>query len=138
MKPGPLRGMLHRVRARWVRWRSGTRIRCRGSGHRVDAADALLSGVTIEIEGTGNRLVIGAQTRMWGGSIKIHGRNLLCEVAGYCQLRNTELTVEDEGSRLILLGSVSGTGCRLLAGEGGLVHIGNDCMMSVDADVRNT
>jgi acetyltransferase-like isoleucine patch superfamily enzyme len=110
----------------------------RGEGHRVELADALLHGVAIDISGRGNRLVIGRNTRMWGASIKIRGRNLQCIIGDSCRLRETRFVVEDDSSRLIVKSESSGTGCTLLAGEGGTVEIGRDCMMSVAADIRNT
>lgn len=127
-----------RLSARWIRFRTGSRIVCKGLNHRLEFGDAILRGVQIEIEGRGNQLVIGAETRMWAGKVKLHGENLRCEIGDHCQLRGVELTVEDKGSRIVIHDSTSGTRCRLLAGEGGLVQIGIDCMMSVNADIRNT
>jgi acetyltransferase-like isoleucine patch superfamily enzyme len=117
---------------------SGTRIRVGGHGHRLNIDEARLFGAKIEISGENNQLSVGANTRMWGAVIKLHGRNLRCVIGEHCRLRNVEITLEDTNSRLVIKSSTSGTGCHLLSGEGGLVEVGEDCMMSVNADVRNT
>lgn len=127
-----------RLRSRWIRWKSGTRIHCRGTGHTVDVSKALLFGVTIEISGKGNELTIGRNTRIWGATIHLRGENLRCTIANDCKLRHVVLVVEDNGSRLSIGQLTSGTGCTLLAGEGGVVQIGEDCMMSAGADIRNS
>lgn len=104
----------------------------------MELNDALLYGVTIDIDGRGNRLTIGRNTRIWGASIKLRGENLHCVIGEECRLREVRYVVEDRGSRLIVKDGSSGTGCTILAGEGGRVEVGRDCMMSVAADVRNT
>lgn len=129
---------ISRLRSHGIRLLSRTRVHVKGSGHRVEIDSARLFGSKIEITGENNRLVIGPNTRMWDSVIKLHGRNLHCEIGEHCRLRNVEITLEDVGSRLVIKSSTSGTGCRLLSGEGRLVEIGEDCMMSVHADIRNT
>lgn len=127
-----------RLRSRMIRVLSRTRVRVKGHGHRVEIDDARLFGAKIEISGDRNQLIIGSHTRLWGAVIKLHGRNLRCEIGEHCRLRNVEITLEDVGSRIVIKSSTSGTGCRLLSGEGRLIEIGEDCMMSVNADLRNT
>lgn len=132
------RSVLTRLRARLIRFRSGTRVRVRGTGHRLAIDGARLFGVTIEIEGAGNELTIDPTARLWGGTIRLTGENGRCVIGDHCKLRGVSLIVEDKASRLVIKRQTSGTGCRILAGEGGLVEIGEDCMMSVGADIRNT
>lgn len=134
----PRTSWISRLRSRAIRVLSRTHVRVRGTGHRLEIDDARLFGAKIEISGAQNQLVIGPNTRMWGAVIKLHGRNLRCEIGEHCRLRNVEITLEDVGSRVVIKSSTSGTGCRLLSGEGRLVEIGEDCMMSVNADIRNT
>jgi carbonic anhydrase/acetyltransferase-like protein (isoleucine patch superfamily) len=130
--------MRNRLKAFWIRLRSGTRIRTAGPGHRVDVSEAFLYGVRIDIGGRGNQLAIGRNTRMWGATIKMRGENLRCSIGPGCRLRETRFVIEDRSSRLIIKAESSGTGCTLLAGEGGTVEIGRDCMMSANSDIRNT
>jgi acetyltransferase-like isoleucine patch superfamily enzyme len=121
-----------------MRWYSGTRVHATGPGHRIDITAANLVGVALEISGSGNRLTVGANTRIWGGTIKLSGHNLHCEIGEHCKLRRPTLVVEDRGSRLTIGQHSSGTAITLLAGEGGHVSIGADCMMAAGTDVRNT
>lgn len=130
--------LVNRLRARWVRWKSGTKVRCSGEGHQVNIEDALLFGVRVEISGSGNELTIGKDTRIWGATIQLRGENLRCVIENDCKLRHVVLVVEDTGSRLVVRQSTSGTGCTIIACEGGLVQIGRDCMMSAGSDIRNT
>jgi acetyltransferase-like isoleucine patch superfamily enzyme len=138
MNSAPQTAWLTRLRSRCIRVLSGTRVRVRGRGHRVDIDEARLFGAKIEISGENNELSVGPNSRLWGAVIKLHGQNLRCVIGEHCRLRNVEITLEDANSRLVIKSSTSGTGCRLLSGEGGLVEVGEDCMMSVNADVRNT
>lgn len=127
-----------RLRSRWIRWKTGTKIRCTGRGHRVEVDGALLFGVKIDISGEGNQLSIGPNARLWNSTIYLRGTNLRCVIGNDCKLRHVVMTVEDEGSRLVIRQKSSGTGCNLLSCEGSLVQIGEDCMMSSGADIRNS
>ena len=126
------------LRTRWIRRKSGTTVECTGEGHSVEMRHASLYHVRIEISGRGNRLVIGAHTRIWGATIQLRGDNLECIIENDCRLRHAVLVVEDRGSRLIVGKSTSGTGCTLLSCEGGSVEIGEDCMMSAGSGIRNS
>jgi acetyltransferase-like isoleucine patch superfamily enzyme len=126
------------LRTRWIRRKFGTTVECTGEGHSVEMSHASLYKVRIEISGRGNHLVIGANTRIWGGTIQLRGENLRCTVEHDCRLRYAVLVVEDRGSRLIVRKSTSGTGCTLLSCEGGQVEIGEDCMMSAGSGIRNS
>jgi acetyltransferase-like isoleucine patch superfamily enzyme len=131
-------GWLDRLRALCIRIYSGTKVQISGSNHRVEWSNSRVMAGRIEISGTNNELIIGSNTRLWETTIKINGNNLRCFIGSHCRLRCLELIVEDNGSSLVIGSDSSGTGARLLAGEGGRVEIGDDCMMSVGADVRNT
>ncbi|ACB76546.1 acyltransferase [Opitutus terrae] len=133
-----VRDWLRRAKCLAVRLRTGTRVKVRGQGNRVEISRAMLHGVTIEISGRGNELTIGPGARLWGAAIKLRGNNLRCVIGAYCKLRHVRYTVEDDGSRLLVGNESSGTGCSVVVCEGGLVQVGRDCMMSADADVRNT
>lgn len=138
MTSTPPVSLKHRLRAWLIRFRTGTNVSMQGHGHRLCIAGARLFGCKVEVEGHGNTLMIHPQARLWETNIKLTGDNLTCTIGDHCVLRGITVIVEDSHSRLLIKRCVSGTGCRLLAGEGGLVEIGEDCMMSVGADVRNT
>ncbi len=127
-----------RLRARLIRFWTGTTVRVRGHGHRVSIDGARLFSVTIEITGRRNELTIHPDARLWGANIKLMGDDVSCTIGDHCRLRGASLIVEDNASRLVIKRCTSGTGCRILAGEGRAVEIGEDCMISVGADIRNT
>lgn len=136
MKGSELNRWLERMKCLAVRLRTGTTVRTRGAGHRVSIERARLYETTIEISGHGNQLIIAPGARLWGAAIKLRGTNLRCTIGEQCRLRHVRYTIEDHASRLVIGAESSGTGCSIVVGEGGLVQVGRDCMMSSGADVE--
>ena len=119
-------------------WLHGSRIRVTGQGHHVQRHNAILRGTRIEISGSGCRLVIGPGARLWGCAITLAGDGVELVIGANCQLRHVRLSVEDRGSRLAIGAKTSMTGPTLIAQEGRLLQVGEDCMVAQHAEVRNS
>jgi len=119
-------------------WLHGTRIRYLGSGHRVECRNSILRGTEVEILGSNCRLTVGPGARLWGCSITLKGEGAELYIGADCRLRRVRLSVEDRGTRLQIGAKTSITGATLVAQEGRLLQVGEDCMIAQHAELRNS
>ena len=119
-------------------WLHGSRVRITGHGHQVQRHSALLRQTRIEISGSNCRLVIGPGARLWGCAITLAGDGVELVIGADCQLRHARLSVEDRSSRLAIGAKTSMTGATLIAQEGHLLQLGEDCMVAQHAELRNS
>lgn len=124
--------------ARVRSWLLGTRHRTSGHGHVRQLHNALLTKTEIEIGGEDCRLEIGPGARLWDCSIKLAGRGAVLRIGADCRLRKVRLVAEDDGSLLEIGDGTSMTGPTVLSQEGCTVHIGRDCMVAQNAEIRNS
>ena len=124
--------------ARLQRMLSGPVIRRSGRGHRVLFGDCRISRGSISISGERNTLEIGPGARLWDVHVELNGTGLVCLIGAHCRLRGATLVVEDRGSRLELGGRTTLIGAVIVASEGGLIRIGEDCLVAAGADIRNS
>jgi acetyltransferase-like isoleucine patch superfamily enzyme len=119
-------------------WLHGTRIRYRGDGHQVACLNSVLRGTEIEILGSHCRLTVGPGARLWDCSITLKGDGAELNIGADCRLRHARLSVEDQGTRLLIGAKTSITGATLVAQEGRLLQVGEDCMIAQHAELRNS
>lgn len=119
-------------------WLHGSRVHISGHGHRLQRHNAILRQTRIEISGSNCRLTIGPGARLWGCSITVVGDGVELVIGADCQLRHARLSAEDRGSRLTIGAKTSMTGATLIAQEGHLLQLGEDCMVGQHSELRNS
>jgi acetyltransferase-like isoleucine patch superfamily enzyme len=128
--PGQMRTLIYRYWHRTVLHRHGT-------GHVFLAEQALVRRCRIHLAGRENRLEISPGAQLWNVTISLHGERLHCRIGPDCRLRGGALLLEDTGSRLEIGAKTSALQSVLVASEGGLVRLGEDCLLGYGTDLRN-
>jgi acetyltransferase-like isoleucine patch superfamily enzyme len=127
-----------RLIVRLFNWWQGSRIIRSGPDHRVQGANARLRGTRIEFYGSGGRVELGRDVRLFDCIITLRGTAPRLVIGAETRLRGVRIVVEDRGSRLLIGPATSMTGAVLQAKEGGLVEIGTDCMLGSGVEVNNS
>ena len=113
------------------------RIRKNGRGNVIEAPCALLKKVSIRINGSGNRVVIGDFSTLDGATIILNGNNNTVTIGPWCTLNGTELYAEDDGNTISLGEHTKVLGkTHFAAIEGTKITIGQDCLFSSDVHFR--
>lgn len=123
---------------RLFNWWQGSRIVRSGPDHRIESANARLRGTRIEFHGSGGRVELGRDVRLFDCTIILRGTAPRLVIGAETRLRGVRIVVEDRGSRLLIGAATSMTGAVLQAKEGGLVAIGADCMLGSGVEVNNS
>jgi len=129
---------LRRLRAILYRHWHRTTILRQGTGHVVQYNDALLHRCRIELQGKNNSLEIAAGARLWDVTIRLIGESLHCRIGPGSRLRGGLYQLEDSGSRLEIGDSATIFNPMMIVCEGGLIRLGNDCLIAYGSDIRNS
>lgn len=93
----------------------------------------ILKGVSIEIFGKGNKIIIGDSCKIYSGRIVIRGHNNSLSIGSDCGISGVVFYMEENANTISI-----GKGCtmqnntKVCAIEGTNIWIGNDCMFSDD------
>ena len=117
---------------------SRSRIRGR-SGNKIRIGVSMLKRVRIEIQGTGNEIIIGDLCQLVGLRITISGNNNKIEIGNRCVMLGNEMNLEHDNNRIIVGDNVYiqvETNFSLM--EGTSLTVGSDCMIAGWAHIRTS
>lgn len=114
------------------------RFKVRGHGNYVVTNLSTLTGVGVEIFGSGNKIDFGANLKAADLNIYIRGNNNKIIIGDDCRfIKGGDLWIEDDGCEIIIGDSTSFVSTHLAATESkSKILIGKDCMFAYDIDVR--
>ena len=90
-----------------------------------------------KIYGSGNLIIIHAETRLQNCLLFIKGSNCRIEIGKHCILANTQFWIEDDLGSISIGSNNTFEGAHIAATEGKSIFIGNDCMLSSNIQIRN-
>lgn len=89
------------------------------------------------IKGKNNLIHIGVGTKLHGCKIIISGSNNILHIDRKCRLCNTTLWIDDDNNEIIINEFTTIEGGSIAAMEGTKIHLGRDCMLSLNIDIRS-
>lgn len=98
---------------------------------------ALLRGVSVQIRGTNNKIIIGKNSTLCGCTIKIFGNNNVINIGDECLINNGTFWIEDDEGVISIGNKTSVNGKTEFACiEGTKIAVGEDCMFSSGITLR--
>lgn len=122
------RALLNRVRSRR---------QIRGSGHVIDANEAVLRRVSFDISGCDNRVTVAPNARLHDVEVKMRGEGHRLEIGEHVQIWRGSFAFEDRGCRVTLGERTVVYDMTVGATEGRSIDIGRGCLISEQVDVRS-
>lgn len=107
------------------------------SNNKIVYKGVFLKHTKILINGNNNSVIINPKNRMTNCVIHISGNNCLIKIDDHCILKDLELWIEDDGSKIRIGNRTTIEGGHIAATEGEEINIGNDCMFSSGIQIRN-
>ena len=108
-----------------------------GKGNSLRYQAALLRGVDIRMEGTGNQIILGNLVRLTNCRIQIFGNNNLIRIGDNCFLEGGSFWLENDGNEISVGAHTFFHGdVNIAALEGSRVIIGEDCLFARAVDLR--
>lgn len=110
----------------------------KGKGNELDYNKALLKKSKIDIEGFGNKIIIGKGARICSSTIFIRGNNHIIYIGSKSIIKNSVLWIEDEHCKIHIGEKTTIEGAHIAVTEPhSKIEIGKDCMLSSGVDIRN-
>lgn len=118
--------------------RAGHSVLWRGRGNRVVTTGALLRRTRVRIAGDGNRFVAGPRARLTGVTVVIRGTGNTVRIDRGARLKQGSiLWIEGSDCEISIGAETTIESATLAATEARTrIHIGRDCMLSTDVDIR--
>jgi len=110
----------------------------KGRNNELLKNSSILKSMCVDIQGDGNRVVLGDDARLNEVEIYIRGNNNTIKIGDTCRFaKGGILWIEDEGCEISIGDSTSFVSVHLAVTESGSsISIGRDCMFAYDIDVR--
>ncbi len=124
--------------ARLYSFLKGFHSRMKGRDNRLVRSNSILRRCTLSIEGNHCEVTLGRKARLWDCSISVVGQDCRLVIGDHCALRGVRLVIEDSGTLLSIGAHTTMTKATVVAQEGGCIRIGEDCMVSQEAVIRNS
>ena len=116
-----------------------TTIKIRGKENSIQTSGAILKKCSITIEGNRNSINFALGAHLEGVKIVVKEDNTHLHIAKSVFVgHGSVLWLQGQGSKLIIRESSSLEKVGIASGDGELVEIGKDCLISYDVDIRNT
>lgn len=130
------------VKIPWVvagyNFMSKSRVKRSGTNQSIKLNCARLRSSRIEILGDGVFLDFGENVRLFDCQILVRGQGTKLVLGDGVCLRRTVIVVDHERSRMTIGSGTTMTGAVVQSKEGGLVQIGEDCMVGGGTEILNS
>jgi acetyltransferase-like isoleucine patch superfamily enzyme len=103
----------------------------------LDAREAFLRRVRLDVKGPGHRIEVRPGARVSDTLIHLHGRDLRVVIGEDCRIKAGVLWLEDTGSELWIGSDTTIEQAGISVIEGRSVSIGRDCMIAYDVEIRS-
>jgi acetyltransferase-like isoleucine patch superfamily enzyme len=135
----PLHGAAHQLTMalRALRGRLGSRRRVRGRGNVIAAGGAVLRGVSIEIDGDANRIEILPNARLRDVTITMEGDGHRLHIGSHVWVGAGAFRFYDRNGTILIGERTTIYDAGFGVTEGGTISVGEDCLFSIEVDVRN-
>lgn len=133
-----LKKKIKQLRSWLVRRIYRTRIKGALRNHLV-LNDARLYRCQIDFIGTGNVVEVGKDTILHQARITVIGNGNRLKIGELVRIRGgATIVVEDSESQIVIGNSTTMTNPTIVCSEGGLISIGEDCMIAMGTCIRNS
>lgn len=122
---------------RWLSGRLGTRRRIRGRDNVIDVGGAVLDNVSLDIAGDGNRIEILPNATLRDVEIAVNGDGHRLRIASHVWIGSGAFRFYDHKGTILVGEKTTIYDAAFGVTEGGTISVGEDCLISVEVDVRN-
>lgn len=116
----------------------GVRLKNKGINNKVYFQGAYILKTKIEIVGSNNSIKIGNLSDLRNCSILIIGNGHDISIGEKCQINNTNISFTQTSGKIKIGDKTTIGGAKIYSGEGKIIELGDDCMLSSNIEIRTT